>query len=127
MRGLALVLLLAGLAAPAGAQDPPRPPPPEPAIDATKLGVDLERIQKGLRFAESKEKQKTSADGLRLDFSVQVYGQAPRIDVLNGVALLLENEIVGYRASAIVARKSRIDVVSRAGDALACEVVDGCG
>ncbi len=87
MRGLVLVLLLAGLAAPAGAQDPPRPPPREPAIDASKLGVDLGRIQTGLRVAESKDQQKTSADGLRLDFSVQVYGQAPRIDVLNGIDL----------------------------------------
>lgn len=83
MRTLALMLLMAGLAAPVMAQDPQ--PAPEPAIDATKLGVDLSRIQKGLRFAESKEK--LSADGLRLNFSIQVYGQAPRIDVLQGIDL----------------------------------------
>jgi hypothetical protein len=85
MRGLVVLIVLAGLAAPALAQD--TQPPPDPAIDATKLGVDLSRIQKGLRFAESKEKEKSAADALRLDFSIQVYGQAPKIDVLSGIDL----------------------------------------
>ncbi len=80
-------LVLAGLAGPAWAQDPPVPPPVAggQAIDATKLGVDLARIQKGLRVAESREKLTT--DGLRLDFSIQVYGQSPKIDVLKGIDL----------------------------------------
>jgi hypothetical protein len=82
-------LVLVGLAGPAWAQDPPPPPPPPPAdaqaIDATKLGVDLSRIQKGLRVAESREKLTT--DGLRLNYSIQVYGQAPKIDVLQGIDL----------------------------------------
>ena len=64
MRGLAVLIVIAGLASPAWAQDPP--PAPAPAIDATKLGVDLGRIQKGLRVAESNEK--VTADGLRLEF-----------------------------------------------------------
>jgi len=85
MRTLALMLLMAGLAVPAMAQDPQPAPAPEPAIDATKLGVDLARIQRGLRVAESREK--LSADGLRLDFSIQVYGQSPRIEVLQGIDL----------------------------------------
>jgi hypothetical protein len=86
MRALAMSLVLVGLAIPAWAQDAPVPAPADAqAIDASKLGVDLSRIQKGLRFAESKEK--SSADGLRLDFSIQVYGQAPKIDVLNGIDL----------------------------------------
>jgi len=84
MRSLALLALIAVAAAPAFAQDP-APPPPDTTIDATKLGVDLSRIQRGLRLAETKEK--SSADGLRLDFSIQVYGTAPRIDVLNGIDL----------------------------------------
>jgi hypothetical protein len=83
MRTLALMLLMAGLAGPAMAQEPQ--PTPDPAIDATKLGVDLSRIQKGLRVAESKEK--ATADGLRLSFSVQVYGQSPKIEVLKGIDL----------------------------------------
>ena len=80
-------LVLLGLAGPALAQDPPVPAPPveAQAIDAGKLGVDLARIKKGLRVAESREKLTT--DGLRLDFSIQVYGQAPRIDVLQGIDL----------------------------------------
>jgi len=88
MRALtACVVLLAGLAGPALAQEPPLPPPPVDgqAIDAGKLGVDLSRIRKGLRVAETREKMTT--DGLRLDFSIQVYGQAPKIDVLQGIDL----------------------------------------
>ena len=83
MRTLALMLLMAGLAVPAMAQDPQ--PPPDPAIDASKLGVDLSRIKKGLRVAETREKLTT--DGLRLNYSIQVYGQAPRIDVLKDIDL----------------------------------------
>ena len=89
MRALTVWLVLVALAGPAWAQDPPPPPPPRPAdgqaIDATKLGVDLSRIQKGLRVAESREKLTT--DGLRLNYAIQVYGQAPRIDVLKGIDL----------------------------------------
>jgi hypothetical protein len=85
MRTLALLMLTAGLAVPAMAQDAQPAPAPAPQIDAGKLGVDLNRIQRGLRLAESKEK--SAAEGLRLDFSIQVYGQAPRIDVLKGIDL----------------------------------------
>jgi hypothetical protein len=87
MRALTVWLVLVGLAGPAWAQDPPVPPPPvdEQAIDATKLGVDLSRIKKGLRVAETREKLTT--DGLRLNYSIQVYGQAPKIDVLKGIDL----------------------------------------
>ena len=88
MRALTTCLvLLVGLAIPALAQDVPAPPAPAGAqpIDAGKLGVDLARIKKGLRVAEAREKMMT--DGLRLDFSIQVYGQAPKIDVLKGIDL----------------------------------------
>jgi hypothetical protein len=94
MRVLATFLLIAGLSSQAQAQEPPKsaaadeqPPVETPAtIDATKLGVSLSRIQKGLRL------QPDAASGppgtpLRLQFQVQVYGQAPRIDVLNGYDL----------------------------------------
>lgn len=82
MRGLVVVILLLALSAPVAAQEVP---PPGSTIDATKLGVDLSRIQRGLRLAETKEK--SAAHGLRLDFSIQVYGQAPRIEVLDGIDL----------------------------------------
>ena len=86
MRALtACLVLLVWLVGPVFAQNPQPAPAPDPEIDATKLGVDLARIQKGLRVAETKEKLTT--DGLRLSFSVQVYGQAPKIDVLQGIDL----------------------------------------
>ena len=85
MRAVLILALLAAPCAPAWAQqqEPAQPAsaPAEPAtIDATKLGVSLSRIQKGLRTAEAREK--SNADGLRLEFNVQVYGTAPRIDVI---------------------------------------------
>ena len=89
MRALVLLVLLAGVSAPAQAQSTQPPPPPESAdslyIDPTKLGVSLERIQKGLRIAEAREQSKQ--EGLRLEYNVQVFGQAPRIDVLSGFDL----------------------------------------
>src|SRR5687768_10286910 len=90
MRVLACLLLLAGAAMPAWAQEaaPAKPAPAEtPAIDVTKLGVSLSRIQKGLRTAESREKTK-NPDGLRLEFNVQVFGTAPRIEFLRDVDLV---------------------------------------
>lgn len=89
MRGLALLALIVSLSSPAWAQDP-APVPAADAdsqIDATKLGVSLARIQKGLRVTESREKQKQPGAALRLEFQVQVYGTAPRIEVLKGIDL----------------------------------------
>ena len=81
MRALALFALTLGLAAPAWGQDAAsaQDPPPAPAIDVTKLGVDLSRIQKGLRIAETKEQE--TRDGLRVEFNIQVYGTAPPIQI----------------------------------------------
>jgi hypothetical protein len=84
MKALAVLALVLGLATAAFAQDTrpvPKPPKSEtPQIDATKLGVSIERIQKGLRIAEAREQRKD--DGLRLEFNIQVFGVAPRIDVI---------------------------------------------
>jgi hypothetical protein len=87
MRGLTTWLLLVGLAVPAIAQEPQAPAPPveEQPIDVTKLGVSLKRIQRGLFIAESREKQ--GGDATRLEFNIQVYGKAPKIEVLQGVDL----------------------------------------
>ena len=89
MRSLVLLVLLAGASAPAQAQGTQPPVQPESTdtiyIDPTKLGVSLERIQKGLRIAEARDQ--SSQDGLRLEYNVQVFGAAPRIDVLSGFDL----------------------------------------
>jgi hypothetical protein len=74
MRALLLIVLLAGMPVQARAQEP------QPTIDATRLGVSLSRIQKGLQIAEAREQRKDA--GLHLEFNVQVYGTAPRIDVI---------------------------------------------
>lgn len=75
MKALGALGLVLALSVPALAQDAEPPP-----IDATKLGISLDRIQKGLRVAETKEKE--TRDGLRLEFNIQVFGVAPRIDVI---------------------------------------------
>jgi hypothetical protein len=94
MRSVVLLVLIAGLAPPALAQDAPRaqeqsaPVPatsPSPPIDPTKLGVSLPKIQKGLFIAAEREAQ--SGGELHLEFNVQVYGMAPKIEVLKGVDL----------------------------------------
>ena len=85
MRSLALLAVLS-LASPVFAQDPPQPnPPADEKIDATKLGVSLSKIQKGLFIAETREK--TRGDAMHLEFNVQVYGTAPKIEVLKGIDL----------------------------------------
>ena len=84
MRALAITAVILGLSAPAAAQDQQEPAKSTsvdtPEIDATKLGVSLSRIQKGLRVAEARDASNPS--GLRLEFNVQVYGLSPRIDVI---------------------------------------------
>lgn len=90
MRGLVSLVVFLCLAAPGFAQDRQPTPKPAPArdaeIDVTKLGVSLSRIQKGLFIAESREKR--GGDGMHLEFNVQVYGQAPKIEVLKGADLV---------------------------------------
>ncbi len=85
MRALAVLALVTGLSGPAWAQDASAPTVDPTAIDATKLGVSLSRIQKALQVAEAKQKD---AGGLRLEFNIQVFGTAPKIDILKGVDLL---------------------------------------
>ena len=93
MRSLALVALLLSWSGAAWAQDAQPAPPAagqaaETPIDVTKLGVSLERIQRGLRVTESREHERRSGNALRLEFQVQVYGMAPRIEVLKGIDLM---------------------------------------
>jgi len=52
----------------------------EPTVDATKMGVSLSRIQKELRVSAAREQ--VSGTPFKLEYQVQVYGTAPRIDIL---------------------------------------------
>lgn len=75
-----ITLLLAAIVAlPAGASAQQ-----EPAVDATKMGVDLSRIKRELAQAQAAD---DSDDPLHLRFNVQVVGIAPRIDFLEGFTI----------------------------------------
>jgi hypothetical protein len=82
----AVLVAVMALAAPAGAQSsakaPPAPPAtaqPAPSVDASRLGVNLSRIQR--RLQSSTERQ--SHDALNLRFYVDVYAMAPPIVLLS--------------------------------------------
>ena len=81
-----LVVLVASLVgigvipASAAAQDRATPPALSnnaPAIDVSKLPLDLHRIERQLRQTTEREDH----EGLRLRYFVDVYGRAPRIDL----------------------------------------------
>jgi hypothetical protein len=84
IRMTAAALFVLALAAPAAAQD---------AIDVSRLPVDLERIQRGLRDSTIREER----DGLNLRYTVEVFGQAPPI-VLFGPEANLGSGPVPYGA-----------------------------
>jgi hypothetical protein len=48
-------------------------------LDASKLGIDLDRIQRGLRVADAREERRETPP-LKLDIQIQVFGQAPKLD-----------------------------------------------
>jgi hypothetical protein len=94
MRQFVALLLVTILVMPAGAfaqqsappAAPQQPPPAseQSSVDPLKLGVDLSRIKRELVQAEEAEE---SDSPLRLRFTVQVLGVAPKIDVLEGFKL----------------------------------------
>jgi hypothetical protein len=53
-----------------------------PAVDPSKMGIDLSRIKREL--AETEDEESTADGALRLKFRVEVVGIAPRIDFLEG-------------------------------------------
>lgn len=79
MRVVAL-LLIAVLALPVGAFAQQ-----EPAVDASKMGIDLSRIKRELAQAETSTEE--SDDPLRLRYRVEVVGIAPKIDFLEGFSV----------------------------------------
>ncbi|HUE88699.1 MAG TPA: hypothetical protein VMO26_21690 [Vicinamibacterales bacterium] len=77
MHRLIALLLVALFTLPAGAlaQD-------GQTVDPSKMGIDLSRIKRGL--AETQAEEVTGEDPLRLRFTVEVVGTAPKIDFLEG-------------------------------------------
>lgn len=53
-----------------------------PTVDASKLGVSMSRIQRGLRLTEARER--SSNTPFKLEYQIQVFGTAPRLDLLKG-------------------------------------------
>jgi hypothetical protein len=86
-----VALLIALLTAPApvwaqaaqGATQPPATGAAAAPVDASKLGVSLSRIKRELAQAEEAA-SKPDDERLKFSFSVQVVGQAPKIDFLEG-------------------------------------------
>ena len=73
------VLILIGLARMAGAQATVTPGEGvrEPSVDVSRLPINLARIQKQLLQSTVREER----DGLNLRYVMNVYGQAPRIEL----------------------------------------------
>jgi hypothetical protein len=67
----AAALVLVGLAQGASAQQ-------QNNVDVSRLPLDVQRIQRQLKQSSSREER----DGLNLRYSIDVYGRAPRIDVV---------------------------------------------
>jgi hypothetical protein len=57
------------------------------SIDVSKLPINLDRIQRQLRQSTVRDE----SDGLRIRYVVDVFGQAPRIELFNG----RNNELTG--------------------------------
>lgn len=86
-RILAAVLVSAVATAPAAAQTTGAPASPAaPAIDASALGISLSRISRRLA-AESAARSEGSSP-LKLEFHVDVYGNAPQLRFFTGQDLV---------------------------------------
>jgi hypothetical protein len=89
MRRLTALLLGAALLAPVSAvaqqaQSAGQEPSATTTVDAAKLGVDLSRIRRELVESQAESE---SDSPLRLRYTVQVMGTAPKIDLLQGYSL----------------------------------------
>ena len=107
LRSVSLVLsllLTCGASAVASAQDEPVDPVTD-LVQAEDFGVSLDRIQRQLdRLPDDVEAGRL----LRLDYYVQVYGRAPRLELFRGFDFLnspvaygtpLHNEMLGVMRS----------------------------
>lgn len=86
-RILAAVLVSAVAAVPAAAQSADAPASPAaPAIDANALGISLSRISR--RLAAESAARSEGASPLKLEFHVDVYGNAPQLRFFTGQDLV---------------------------------------
>ena len=86
MARFVFLLLVTALGVPASvlAQAPEQAPSAPATVDVSKLGVDLSRIKRELDAPPSAE---LSDSALKMSFTVQVIGVAPKIDFLRGFAI----------------------------------------
>ena len=85
------LIQVTGAAAQGGSADEPAAKaatkPAESTVDVSRLPLNLDRIQRQLRQSTVRDE----SDGLRLRYVVDVFGQAPRIELFGG----LENALTG--------------------------------
>jgi len=87
MRRLLTALLACTLtAAPVAAQTSPAGPAPAPPIDASALGISLSRISR--RLAAESQARSEGASPLKLEYFVDVYGNAPELRFFTGQDLV---------------------------------------
>jgi hypothetical protein len=60
-----------------------------PGVDLARLPVSIARIGRQLRQAEVREER----NGLRLSYTIQVYGQAPKIKLITPLDNLLSGDV----------------------------------
>src|SRR5262245_40413755 len=76
MRALLIGSIVLATANAATAQEQPQQQPQPSTIDATRLGLNLSRIQRELRQSASTESDKNA---IKIRYTIDVYGQAPRL------------------------------------------------
>ena len=85
------LIQVTGAAAQGGSADEPAAKaatkPAESTVDVSRLPINLDRIQRQLQQSTVRDE----SDGLRLRYVVDVFGQAPRIELFGG----LENALTG--------------------------------
>jgi hypothetical protein len=86
MRSVALLAFVLSLAAPASAQEKPKPPQ---NVDVDRLPLNLNRIHRELRHVADLEQR----EGLNLRYVIQIYGQAPPLEIFNEESNLVNGPV----------------------------------
>lgn len=89
-RVTALLIVILAVPLTTRGQEPPAPAPapaqnPSETVDVSKLGVSVARIRRELWRAEAKER--SGGGPLMLEFTVEVFGTAPKISLLENFPL----------------------------------------